>query len=353
MLVTANPIIESNFSNFLNISNITTSNASVINENVDLAISLVLIVILFITMVSLGCTMEISKIKHYLIKPKGVAIAVGAQYGIMPLTAFCFAKLFQLNAMESISVLICGCCPGGNLSNIFSLALQGDMNLSIVMTTCSTVLALGMMPLLLFLYSLGFSNLVQSVPFLRITFALIMILVPCGIGILINYRVPQYSKIIIQVGLAILLISCVVIGVLAGITVGGKIFTVLSPQLIATAALMPLTGFICGYILSTLFRMNAICRRTVSMEVGCQNIQLCTTILRVAFPTEDIGQLFFFPIIYIVFQIVEALICIVLFRVHQRLRPFQNETTEYTTVERAAQGIWDQCTIDAGTTGNK
>ncbi|KAI2652010.1 Sodium/bile acid cotransporter [Labeo rohita] len=252
MLVTANPIIESNFSNFLNISNITTSNASVINENVDLAISLVLIVILFITMVSLGCTMEISKIKHYLIKPKGVAIAVGAQYGIMPLTAFCFAKLFQLNAMESISVLICGCCPGGNLSNIFSLALQGDMNLSIVMTTCSTVLALGMMPLLLFLYSLGFSNLVQSVPFLRITFALIMILVPCGIGILINYRV----------GLAILLISCVVIGVLAGITVGGKIFTVLSPQLIATAALMPLTGFICGYILSTLFRMNAMYLQT-------------------------------------------------------------------------------------------
>ncbi|KAL0164643.1 hypothetical protein M9458_040396, partial [Cirrhinus mrigala] len=55
-----------------------------------------------------------------------------------------------------------------------------------------------MMPLLLFLYSQGFSNLVQNVPFPRIIFALIMILVPCGIGILINYRVPQYSKIIIQ-----------------------------------------------------------------------------------------------------------------------------------------------------------
>lgn len=55
----------------------------------------------------------------------------------------------------------------------------------------------------------------------------------------------------------ILLISFVVIAVLAGITGGRKIFTVLSPQLIATAALMPLTGYICGYFLSTLFRMNA------------------------------------------------------------------------------------------------
>lgn len=100
-----------------------------LNENVDKVIGLALIVILFITLVSLGCTMEISKIKNHLTKPKGVAIAVVAQYGIMPLTAFCLAKLFHLDLMESISVLICGCCPGGNISNIFTLALQGDMNL--------------------------------------------------------------------------------------------------------------------------------------------------------------------------------------------------------------------------------
>ncbi|XP_059354614.1 hepatic sodium/bile acid cotransporter-like [Carassius carassius] len=337
MVVTANSTIESNFSSFERNINNTTSNDSAVSVNADLVIRLVLIVILFITMVSLGCTMEISKIKSYLIKPKGVAIAVGAQYGIMPLTAFCFAKLFQLGSMESISVLICGCCPGGNLSNIFALALQGDMNLSIVMTTCSTALGLGMMPLLLYLYSQGFSNLAQFVPFTYIIFTLIMILVPCCIGILINYRVPQYSKIITKVGLSLLLISCVVIGVLAGMSDGGKIFTVLSPQLIATAALMPLTGFICGYILSILFRMNAPCRRTVSMEVGCQNIQLCTTILKVAFSAELIGQLYFFPVIYIVFQIVEALIFIVLFRCYQRLRPSQQEIKEYTAVERAAE----------------
>ncbi|XP_067240035.1 hepatic sodium/bile acid cotransporter [Chanodichthys erythropterus] len=302
-----------------------------LNQNMDKIIGLALIVILFITMVSLGCTMEIPKIKNHLTKPKGVAIAVLAQYGIMPLTAFCLAKLFHLGAMESISVLICGCCPGGNISNIFTLALQGDMNLSVVMTMCSTALGLVMMPLLLLVYSLGFPNLVEYVPFIWITLTLILILVPCGIGILINYRVPQYSKIIIQVGLMILLISFVVIAVLAGITGGRKIFSVLSPQLIATAALMPLTGYICGYFLSTLFRMNAPCRRTVSVEVGCQNIQLCSTILKVAFPDEYMGQLYFFPLIYLVFQIVEALIFIVLFRCHQKLRPSQ-ETQVYTAV---------------------
>lgn len=95
----------------------------------DKALSVVLIVVLFVIMVSLGCTMEIAKITTHLRKPKGVAIAVMAQYGIMPLTAFVLGKLFQLGAAESLAILICGCCPGGNLSNIFSLALRGDVNL--------------------------------------------------------------------------------------------------------------------------------------------------------------------------------------------------------------------------------
>ena len=95
----------------------------------DKAINGFTIIILFITMASLGCTMEVAKIKAHVFKPKGVAIAVVAQFGIMPLTAFCLANLFNLGQIEALTVLICGCCPGGNLSNIFSLALKGDMNL--------------------------------------------------------------------------------------------------------------------------------------------------------------------------------------------------------------------------------
>lgn len=63
------------------------------------------------------------------------------------------------------------------------------------------------------------------------------------------------------------------------------------------------------------------CRRTIAMETGCQNIQLCSTILKVAFPQEVIGPLFLFPLVYIVFQGAEALLLIFLFRVYQRFKP--------------------------------
>ncbi|KAM9840224.1 hepatic sodium/bile acid cotransporter [Aulostomus maculatus] len=291
---------------------------SFISPVLDKTINVLLVIILFITMVSLGCTMEVSKIKGHIVKPKGVVIAVLAQYGIMPLTAFCLAKAFQLAEMTAVVVLICGCCPGGSLSNILALALQGDMNLSIVMTSCSTLLALGMMPLLLFLYCQAFANLQNAVPYIDITISLLMILIPCGAGILINYYRPQYARTITKVGLTIMMISVLGISIVATIAIGPSILTAMSPPLMAIGALMPFTGYTFGYIISSLFRLSQSERRTVAMETGCQNIQLCSTILKLAFPPAVIGPLFLFPMVYVGFQLMEALMLILLFRCHQR-----------------------------------
>lgn len=298
----------------------------VINKTINIS----LIVVLTIAMVSMGCTMEVSKIKHHMMKPKGVAIAALAQYGVMPLTAFCLAKAFQLSEIRAVVVLICGCCPGGSLSNILALAIRGDMNLSIVMTCCSTVLALGMMPLLLYAYCQGFPELRDSVPYVEIIISLVMILIPCGVGILINYYRPQYSKTITKAGIIILMIAVVVIASLTSIGVGGSILNVLAPPLMVVGALMPLIGYTFGYVISALFRLKRSECRTVAMETGCQNIQLCSTILKVAFPQALIGPLFLFPIVYGCIQLMEAWVLIVLFRCHQWFTRKERETYQKT-----------------------
>lgn len=105
-------------------------NGTYINKKVlDYALDAGIILLLLVVMMSFGCTLQVSELKKFILKPKEVGIMVSAQYGIMPLSAFTLGHVFQLNAMESLVILICGCCPGGNLSNIFTLALNGDMNL--------------------------------------------------------------------------------------------------------------------------------------------------------------------------------------------------------------------------------
>lgn len=63
------------------------------------------------------------------------------------------------------------------------------------------------------------------------------------------------------------------------------------------------------------------CSRTISMETGCQNIQLCVAILKVVFPPQVIGPMFLFPLIYITFQCAEALFLVLCFRCYQTFKP--------------------------------
>jgi len=52
----------------------------------------------------------------------------------MPLVAFALAKMFSLDKVAAIAVLVTGSCPGGNLSNILAYFLYGDMTLRYLIT---------------------------------------------------------------------------------------------------------------------------------------------------------------------------------------------------------------------------
>lgn len=85
--------------------------------------------ILCITMLGLGCTVEISQMGEHVRRPVGVLLAAVCQFAIMPLVAFLLALAFSLDDVAAVAVLLCGCCPGGNMSNLMTLLINGEMNL--------------------------------------------------------------------------------------------------------------------------------------------------------------------------------------------------------------------------------
>lgn len=84
---------------------------------------------LCVTTLGLGCTVELSQLGAQLRRPLGLLLALLCQFGLMPLLAFLLALIFALDEVAAVAVLLCGCCPGGNLSNLMSLLVDGDMNL--------------------------------------------------------------------------------------------------------------------------------------------------------------------------------------------------------------------------------
>lgn len=85
--------------------------------------------VLCFTMLGLGCTVDVGQLGQHVRRPVGVLLALVCQFVIMPLVAFLLALAFSLDDVAAMAVLLCGCCPGGNLSNIMSLLVHGEMNL--------------------------------------------------------------------------------------------------------------------------------------------------------------------------------------------------------------------------------
>lgn len=67
------------------------------------------------------------------------------------------------------------------------------------MTTCSGIAALGLMPLLLYIFSQHFPGLENAVPYRSIIITLVLSMVPCAIGIAINHYKPKYSPVVKKV----------------------------------------------------------------------------------------------------------------------------------------------------------
>ncbi|XP_019652808.2 sodium/bile acid cotransporter 4 [Ailuropoda melanoleuca] len=273
---------------------------------------------LCITMLGLGCTVDVNHFGEHVRRPVGALLAALCQFGLLPLLAFLLALAFSLNEVAAVAVLLCGCCPGGNLSNLMSLLVDGDMNLSIIMTISSTLLALVLMPLCLWLYSRAWIDtpLVQLLPLGAVTLTLCSTLIPIGLGVFIRYKYNRVADYIVKVSLWSLLVTLVVLFIMTGTMLGPELLSSIPASVYMIAIFMPLAGYASGYGLATLFHLPPNCKRTVCLETGSQNVQLCTAILKLAFPPQFIGSMYMFPLLYALFQSAEAGVLVLIYKVY-------------------------------------
>uniref|UniRef100_V5ID64 Putative bile acid transporter n=1 Tax=Ixodes ricinus TaxID=34613 RepID=V5ID64_IXORI len=194
-----------------------------------------------------------------------------SQFVMMPLIAFGLISAMRLNGLYAIGMLVIGCCPGGAVSNIFAYFCDGDVPLSIAMTLCSTVLAMGMMPLNMLLYGQYVDTGDIVIPYSRMATSLVVVSVPAGFGILFNWFFPKISPYITKWGSSLggLLI---VASQIMEVFIFPDLFNGIPPELYGATLLMPLTGMVAGYGASWLCRRPEAVRRTVAIESGIQNV---------------------------------------------------------------------------------
>lgn len=128
---------------------------------------------------------------------RSIPVGVLCQFILMPLSAFLIGRTMLLPYPDTggkhlfLGLVLVGCSPGGTASNLVTLIAGADVALSVLLTTCSTVLASAVTP---FLTKLIVGSAVPvSGKALCIACAQV-VLAPVALGVMLNEYMPRLCK---------------------------------------------------------------------------------------------------------------------------------------------------------------
>ncbi|XP_033109850.1 ileal sodium/bile acid cotransporter-like, partial [Anneissia japonica] len=185
---------------------------------------------------------------------------------------------------------------------------------SICMTTISTLAAVGMMPLCLWIYSRSWTDESAAIPYISIITSLALILVPIVVGMLIRHYKERWSRIITPVGSVVGMFAIAVNLILNGL-INPKMFLV-PWNVWFSAAIMPVIAFFLGYIAAYLLRQSRKKCRTIALETGCQNVPLALTLIALSYAdSEDFLEILIFPSLFAPLFLIDYSLCVLVFKI--------------------------------------
>ncbi|XP_060213721.1 sodium/pyruvate cotransporter BASS2, chloroplastic [Lycium barbarum] len=220
-------------------------------------------------MLSMGLTLTFEDFRRCLRNPWTVGVGFLAQYFIKPLLGFAIAMVLKLSAPLATGLILVSCCPGGQASNVATYISKGNVALSVLMTTCSTVGAILMTPLLTKLLA-GQLVPVDAAGLAISTFQ--VVLVPTIIGVLSNEFFPKFTSKIITITP---LIGVILTTLLCASPIGqvADVLKTQGAQLLLPVAALHAAAFFLGYRISR-FSFGESTSRTISIECGMQSSAL-------------------------------------------------------------------------------
>lgn len=227
-------------------------------------------------MLGMGLTLQWSDFAEVTKTPSWVLVGMLLQFTVMPALGWGLGILFDLPPFFAVGVILVACCPGGTASNVIAYLANANVALSVAMTTCSTIAAIVLTPLLTSFLSGSYLEVDAWGLFYS---TLKVVLLPVGLGVILNHYFPKLTKKIIPYSPPVAVVLIVLI--VASIIGQGKAMILSSGvQLIFTLLILHLCGFVLGYFFSRILLKNKAVSRTISIEVGMQNSGLGAVLAR-------------------------------------------------------------------------
>lgn len=240
----------------------------------------VLNLLLSIILFTMGTTLKADDFVNVFKKPKEISVGLSAQYLIMPLLAFCLAKMFCLNDALTVGIILVGTVPGGTASDVITFLSKGDVALSVSLTAVSTVISPVLTPIITLLL---IGNQIHFNPVDMFISILEIVIIPIVLGLALNYRFPKFcSELKDYLPAVSAIVICLIV---AGVIGANKEAILTSSAVIMVVIILQyflamLLGFCIGY-LAGMDKKQIV---TIAIELSFQNSGLSTGLAKNHFP---------------------------------------------------------------------
>jgi len=240
--------------------------------------------LLGLIMFSMGINLSANDFKEVFRRPIPVIVGICAQFTIMPLLAYILAVIFNLPSEIAIGIILVGACPGGTSSNVIAFLARGNIALSVSCTSVSTLLAPILTPAIFYVLASKWLEINASSMYLSV---LKMVIVPIIAGVLVRsilrgniYKVLDLTPVV-SITAIVAIITAVVAISTAKIAESGLL-------IITVVILHNGFGYLLGYLIGKLCKLNFTDIKTIAIEVGMQNSGLGVALASVHFAASPI-----------------------------------------------------------------
>jgi BASS family bile acid:Na+ symporter len=220
-----------------------------------------------VTMFGIGCLLSKDDFLPILQHPRLVFFGTLAQFLIMPLLAFAIIKVMAIPPALAVGLILAAAVPDAMASGVMSYLAEGDVALSVGLTTATTLVSPVVTPALT--YFLG--NAYIPIPFWPMCQSiLLMVILPLFAGLWVRNRFP---KTVMQLQPVFPALSALFIAFICGMVVAlnRQALDKLSYTLFAAVVLLNVLGLVFGYLWGKAFSFSLEQRRTLAINVGMQN----------------------------------------------------------------------------------
>jgi sodium/bile acid cotransporter 2 len=269
-------------------------------------------VLLFVLVCCLSGTVDLPMMKRNQAQfPRGIAVAMLCQFVLLPLLGFTTVKIFQLDEVEGVMLIILTASPGGSYSNWWCSLLNADLGLSVACTAVSSLFSAATLPINILIY-LGASygqTIIQTIAWSDIFIIIAIVIAGVATGLLVSWRLSHMGPRghTYRGRLNLLGNVCGLVLIVLGFAFSSASGTPLwskPPKLYFAFAFPALLAFPLSFSIASLSIVRLTRPQRVAVGVECifQNVGIALSIAISMYDETTVGRAIFAPLWYGVAQ---------------------------------------------------